>query len=59
MDPDYKPDDMEERTIFGVRLKQTRNQAVIDHSYLNNVVSETKQVSLWSGSFKAGFFFTA
>ena len=45
IDADYKPDEIEERTIFGVRLQQKRNQAIIDKSFLTNVVSENKEVS--------------
>ena len=45
MDPEYKPDEMEERIIFGVHLQQKRNNTVIDSSFLSNIVSKNKEVS--------------
>lgn len=46
MDADYEPDDTEERTIYGVRLQQSRNSALIDESSLINVVSKNKFVRM-------------
>jgi len=45
MDPDYKPVEIEERTIFGIRLQQKRNTAFIGQSFLSNIVSKNKTVS--------------
>ena len=54
MDADYEPDEMEERTLYGVQLRQKRNQALIDKSILVNIVSKKKNVNMieyFSGSF--------
>ncbi|XP_076455829.1 LOW QUALITY PROTEIN: bifunctional purine biosynthesis protein ATIC-like [Babylonia areolata] len=44
MDPTYQPPLMETRTIFGLQMQQRRNDAVIDDSLLNNVVTDNKEV---------------
>jgi len=44
MDENYEPDEMETRTIFGVRLAQKRNNAVIDRQVLTEVVTEKADV---------------
>nr|XP_033803147.1 bifunctional purine biosynthesis protein PURH [Geotrypetes seraphini] len=40
MDPDYEPDEMEVRNIFGLNLMQKRDNAVIDKSLFSNVVTK-------------------
>lgn len=45
MDPSYKPDENEVRTLFGLRLSQKRNNGVIDKSLFSNVVTKNKEVS--------------
>jgi phosphoribosylaminoimidazolecarboxamide formyltransferase/IMP cyclohydrolase len=40
MDPDYEPDEMEARDVFGIVLEQRRNDAVINADMLENVVTE-------------------
>ncbi|XP_077481484.1 bifunctional purine biosynthesis protein ATIC [Stigmatopora argus] len=40
MDPDYEPDDDEVRVLFGLRLKQKRNNALINEDFFSNVVSK-------------------
>lgn len=40
MDPDYEPDEMEVRVLFGLYLKQRRNGGKIDKQFFNNVVSK-------------------
>ena len=44
MDPDYEPSDLEERDLFGFRLKQQRNNRVINKEDLKNLVSNSKSV---------------
>lgn len=39
MDPDYEPDEQEVRVLFGLHLKQKRNNGVIDKQLFTNVVS--------------------
>ncbi|CAK8683705.1 unnamed protein product [Clavelina lepadiformis] len=39
MDSAYIPDNIEERTIFGIHLRQKRNNAIIDALHLRNIVS--------------------
>ncbi|KAM9765994.1 bifunctional purine biosynthesis protein ATIC [Menidia menidia] len=40
MDPDYEPDQTELRVLFGLHLKQKRNDALIDKAFFSNVVSK-------------------
>ncbi|XP_077568806.1 bifunctional purine biosynthesis protein ATIC [Stigmatopora nigra] len=40
MDADYEPDDDEVRVLFGLRLKQKRNNALINEDFFSNVVSK-------------------
>ncbi|KAL6481066.1 hypothetical protein MHYP_G00091460 [Metynnis hypsauchen] len=40
MDPEYEPDEQEVRVLFGLHLKQKRNNAVIDKGLFSNVVSK-------------------
>jgi len=42
IDPDYVPDPLEIRTVFGLKLQQRRNDAVIDESALSNIVTRNK-----------------
>ncbi|KAJ8255197.1 hypothetical protein GJAV_G00202150 [Gymnothorax javanicus] len=42
MDPGYEPDDGEERVLFGLRLKQKRNGAIIDKTLFSNIVTKGK-----------------
>ncbi|KAJ1187673.1 hypothetical protein NDU88_004447 [Pleurodeles waltl] len=44
MDPDYEPDEMEVRTLFGLKLMQKRNNAVIDPALFNNIVTKCKNL---------------
>ncbi|RXG71977.1 Bifunctional purine biosynthesis protein PURH [Armadillidium vulgare] len=45
MDSDYKPDNLERRTIFGLTLEQKRNCEPIDEDLMKNVVSKRRTVS--------------
>lgn len=40
MDPDYEPDEMEVRVLFGLYLKQKRNGGKIDKQFFSNIVSK-------------------
>ena len=42
IEPDYQPDPLERRDVFGVTFEQRRNDALIDVSLLANVVSRNK-----------------
>ncbi|MEH7108327.1 phosphoribosylaminoimidazolecarboxamide formyltransferase [Bacillus sp. JJ1764] len=42
IDPDYEPDPIESRTLFGVNLVQERNNVRITEKILNNIVTENK-----------------
>ncbi|MBD3180678.1 phosphoribosylaminoimidazolecarboxamide formyltransferase [Candidatus Poribacteria bacterium] len=44
MDEDYKPEEYEEKEIFGITLEQKRNNVVPDFSILENVVTEKKDI---------------
>ncbi|CAH2244153.1 bifunctional purine biosynthesis protein ATIC [Pararge aegeria] len=44
MDPNYAPDLMEQKTIFGLTLEQRRNDAKITSELFNNVVTENKNL---------------
>ncbi|XP_054977636.1 bifunctional purine biosynthesis protein ATIC [Sorex araneus] len=44
MDPSYEPDENEERTLFGLRLSQKRNNGVIDKSLFSNIVTKNKDL---------------
>ncbi|MNI01810.1 Bifunctional purine biosynthesis protein PurH [compost metagenome] len=42
IDPDYEPEPIEERTLFGVNLVQDRNNVLITEKILNNIVTDNK-----------------
>ncbi|MED1472745.1 phosphoribosylaminoimidazolecarboxamide formyltransferase [Bacillus salipaludis] len=42
IDPDYEPEPLEERTLFGVNLIQERNNVLITEKILNNIVTDNK-----------------
>ena len=44
IDPDYVPDPLERRRIFGVTFEQGRNNLEITKAALNNIVSENKEL---------------
>ena len=44
IDPDFEPETMEYRTVFGLTLAQRRNDAVIDRNLLTNIVSGQKSL---------------
>nr|pir hypothetical protein C55F2.1 - Caenorhabditis elegans [Caenorhabditis elegans] len=45
INPNYLPSETEERTVFGLRLRQKRNNAVINAETFNNVVGSANEVS--------------
>ncbi|KAM6461978.1 bifunctional purine biosynthesis protein PURH isoform X2 [Python bivittatus] len=44
MDPTYKPEENEIRTLFGLHLMQKRNDGVIDRSLFKNIVTKNKNL---------------
>ncbi len=44
IDPDYRPDPIEHKQVFGVMFEQGRNELVIDRDFLSNVVTENKEI---------------
>jgi phosphoribosylaminoimidazolecarboxamide formyltransferase/IMP cyclohydrolase len=44
MDPNYEPSEMETREIYGIKLEQTRNNAIITPQILKDIVSKKKDI---------------
>ena len=44
IDPDYVPDPVERRQVFGVTFEQGRNEFVIDRALLSNIVTREKEL---------------
>ncbi len=44
IDPSYEPGEMEERELFGIHLQQQRNNAKIDRSLLQNIVTRKRMI---------------
>jgi len=44
IDPDYIPNPVETKEVYGVTFEQGRNELVIDDSLFANVVTETKEI---------------
>jgi phosphoribosylaminoimidazolecarboxamide formyltransferase/IMP cyclohydrolase len=44
MDSAYNPGEIETRQVYGIHLQQKRNNAKIDASLFNNVVTQNKEV---------------
>ena len=45
IDPNYVPDPIEHKQVFGVTFEQGRNELVIDDELLSNVVTENKEIT--------------
>lgn len=45
MDPEYVPNEIESRTLFGLHLEQKRNEALINSDTFANIVSSNKTLS--------------
>ncbi len=44
IDPDYVPEDIEHKQVFGITFEQGHNSLVIDNEMLSNVVTENKNI---------------
>ena len=44
IDPNYEPDPIEHKEVFGITFEQGRNELVIDDELLSNVVTESKEI---------------
>jgi len=44
IDPDYVPEELETREVFGIRFEQKRNSLVTDSALLKNVVTDKKNL---------------
>ena len=44
INPDYKPNPIEHKEVFGITFEQGRNELVIDDDFLGNVVTENKEI---------------
>lgn len=44
IDPDYVPDDIEHKQVFGITFEQGRNELKIDDEFLGNVVTKNKDI---------------
>jgi len=44
IDPEYKPEPIERKQVFGITFEQGRNEFVIDENLLNNIVTENKEL---------------
>jgi phosphoribosylaminoimidazolecarboxamide formyltransferase / IMP cyclohydrolase len=45
MDSDYEPPDIETKEIYGFTLQQSRNKAVIDKNFFNNIITTNKKLT--------------
>ena len=52
MDPAYEPPESETRTLFGLKLQQVRNNAMINKSVFSNIGSKRKEVSIHTNYFE-------
>lgn len=44
IDPNYVPDELETRTLFGLKMQQQRNSGVVDSSVFEHVASANKEL---------------
>lgn len=44
IDASYEPDPIERKTLYGLKLEQKRNDAVIDRNLFQNIVTNTKNL---------------
>ena len=44
IDPDYKPEPIERKQVFGITFEQGRNEFVIDEKLLENIVTNNKEL---------------
>ena len=44
IDPNYEPDPIEHKEVFGITFEQGRNELVINDELLSNIVTENKEL---------------
>ena len=44
IDPDYEPDPVEKKQVFGITFEQGRNELKIDDAFFNNIVTDNKEL---------------
>ena len=45
IDPDYVPDPIEHKEVFGITFEQGRNKLKIDNDFFSNIVTENKELT--------------
>ena len=45
IDPDYKPDPVEKKQVFGITFEQGRNELKIDDAFFDNIVTKNKELT--------------
>ena len=45
IDPDYVPDPIEHKEVFGITFEQGRNEFKIDNDFFSNIVTENKELT--------------
>ncbi len=45
IDPDYEPEQIEKKQVFGITFEQGRNELKIDDTFFENIVTENKDLS--------------
>ena len=45
IDPDYLPDPIEHKEVFGITFEQGRNELKIDNDFFSNIVTENKELT--------------
>ena len=45
IDPDYVPDPIEHKEVFGITFEQGRNELKIDNDFFSNIVTEIKELT--------------
>ena len=45
IDPDYEPEPLEHKDVFGITFEQGRNELKIDDAFLANIVTENKELT--------------
>ncbi len=45
IDPDYEPDPIEHKEVFGIVFEQGRNELQIDDAFFSNIVTENKELT--------------
>ena len=45
IDPDYVPDPIEHKEVFGITFEQGRNELKIDNDFFSNIVTEKKELT--------------